>query len=233
MSEFERPVPTYRLAETHWDDELQTVAARELGDANRWPELVWINSLVHPYITNDERLVGSSVLLAGSFIKVPAPVGVWTDDAESGQVFERDCAMDGRLLSDDGFGDILVMSGADNLRQQLQHRIDTPRGQARRNPEYGCLVHRLKGTVNGPTSALMAAEYVKAAVKADYRVSRVESSVGVVVGDAIQVTARAVAVEGSVVDLVFGSRTPGSPVDPVTPPSSFGWGNNYGNNWGN
>ena len=202
MSEFERPVPTYRLVQTHWDDELQTVAARELGDANRWPELVWINSLVHPYITNDERLAGPAVLLAGAFIKVPAPVGVWTDDAGRGQVFERDCAMVGMLLGDDGLGDIAVMRGADNLRQQLQHRIDTPRGQARRHPDYGSLVSRLKGKVNGPTASLMAAEYVKAAVKADYRISRVESSVAEVVGDVIRVTARAVAIEGGVIDLV-------------------------------
>lgn len=199
---FERALPSYRLAQTHWNDDLQAVAARELGDSNRWPELVWVNSLAPPYITREESLAGPGVLLAGAFIKVPAPVGVFTDDGGRGQVYERDCAISDRLLQADAGGDISIVAGAENLRQQLQHRIDTPRGQARRNPEYGCLVHRLKGKRNGPTASMLGAEYVKSAVGADYRVARVEFSRGEVVGDAIRVTARAVAIEGSVVDLV-------------------------------
>lgn len=202
MSEFERQRPSYRLAEIHHGDDLQAIAARELGDANRWPELVWLNTLTHPYITTDERRAGPGVLLAGGFIKVPAPAGVWTDDAERGQVFERDCAMTNRMLSVDAGGDLAVVSGVDNLRQQLQHRLDTPRGQARRHPGYGNMAPRLKGRVNGPTAGMLAAEYVKAALQADYRVSRVDSSTAQVQGDAIRVTARAVAIEGGVVDLV-------------------------------
>lgn len=202
MSDFERPVPSFRLVETRWGDDLQAVAARELGDANRWPELVWLNGLTHPYITTDPQLAGPTVVLAGALLKVPAPTGLFTDDAERGQVYERDCAMRNRLLLDDGAGDLLVVAGAANLRQQLQHRIDTPRGQARRHPDYGCLVSRLKGRVSGPTAGLLAAEYVKAALQADYRVSRVEFSEADVLGDTIKVTAKAIAIEGGIVDLV-------------------------------
>lgn len=202
MSEFERQLPSYRLAEIHHGDDLQAIAAREMGDANRWPELVWLNALTHPYITTDERRAGPGVLLVGSFIKVPAPAGVWTDDAERGQVYERDCAMANRMLGVDAGGDLAVVAGADNLRQQLQHRLDTPRGQARRHPEYGNMAPRLKGRVNGPTAGLLAAEYVKSALLADYRVSRVDHSTAQVQGDAILVTARAVPIEGGVVDLV-------------------------------
>ena len=202
MSEFERQRPSYRLAEVHRDDDLQAIATREMGDANRWPELVWLNELTYPYITTDERQAGPGVLLAGSFIKVPAPVGAWTDDADRGQVYERDCRMADRMLTDDGSGDFAIVAGADNLRQQLQHRLDTPRGQARRHPEYGSMQHRLKGKVNGPASGLLAAEYVKSALLADYRVARVEYSTAEVQGDSTKVTARAVAIEGGVVDLV-------------------------------
>lgn len=202
MSDFERPVPSFRLTETRWGDDLQAVAARELGDANRWPELVWLNELTHPYITTDPQLVGPTVILAGALLKVPAPTGLFTDDAERGQVYERDCALRSRQLVADASGDIAVLAGAENLRQQLQHRIDTPRGQARRHPEYGCLVSRLKGRVNGPTAGLLASEYVKAALQADYRVSRVEFSEADVLGDTIKVTAKAIAIEGGIVDLV-------------------------------
>lgn len=205
MSEFERQMPPFRLAETQQGDDLPTIAARELGDSNRWTELVWLNSLTHPYITSNEALAGPSVLLAGSFIKVPAPIGVWTDAAERGQVYERDCAMVQRQLVDDGSGDLAVLSGADNLRQQLKHRVDTPRGQARRHPGYGCLIWRLVGKVNGPTAGLMGAEYVKAALLADYRVSKVDFAKAEITGDAVRITARAVAIEGGIVD-VAGSQ---------------------------
>lgn len=205
MSQFEKLLPPFRLAQIHHGDDLQSIAAREMGDANRWPELVWVNSLTHPYVTGDERLASASVLLYGGMIKVPAPVGVYTDNAEDGRVYERDCRMQGRLLVDSGSGDLDIVTGIDNLKQQLQHRIDTPRGQARRHPEYGCLIWRLVGKVNGPTAGALAAGYLKSAIAADYRIARVGRSVATVAGDSIKAQASAVAVDGSTVDLSSSS----------------------------
>lgn len=201
MSEFERKAPPYRLAETHHGDTLQRIAAREMGDANRWPELIWLNGLTHPYLTGDEGSVSSTVLLYGALIKVPAPVGVYTSDAARGQVYERDCAMVDKLLVDDGSGDLLVVAGVDNLSQQLSHAVVTPRGQASRHPDYGCMIWRLVGKAAGPTAAKMGAEYIKATLAADYRVSRVDAATAQVTGDTVRVTARAVAIDGSAVDV--------------------------------
>ena len=201
MSEFERQLPSYRLVEIHYGDDLQAIASREMGDANRWPELVWLNALVWPYITDDEARAGTGVLLSGQFIKIPAPAGVLSDRAETGQVFERDCKMTDRMLADDGAGDFQVVSGSSNLVQQLQHRIITPRGQAMRHPTYGSLLYRVSGRVNGPAASLLAAEYTKAAVLSDYRIRSVESSDAKVTGDAVAVTARATTIAGGVVDL--------------------------------
>jgi phage baseplate assembly protein W len=156
---------------------------------------------VPPYITTNPALVGAGVLLAGSLIRVPAPTSVWADDEDRGQVYGRDCAMIDRKLSDDGAGDLLVVTGADNLRQQLQHAVSTPRGQARRHPQYGCMVWRLLGTVNGPTAARLGAEYVKETLLADFRVASVDRAAADVSGDAVRITARAVAIEGGVVDV--------------------------------
>lgn len=203
MNEFERLEPTYRLVETLRGDDLQSVAAREMGDANRWPELVWLNQLTHPYLTDTPSLVSSTVKLTGSLIKVPAPVGVYTDDAEKGQVYERDCELQGKLLVADSEGDFAVLAGTKNLTQQLKHRIITPRGQARRHPVYGCLVWRLKGTVAGPTAEALGTEYVRATLEADYRVSSVTSARAETVGDALRVTATAEAIEGAKVDLNY------------------------------
>lgn len=202
MSEFERQSPSYRLANTHHGDDLPAIAAREMGDANRWQELVWINKLRWPYITNDPRRVEDGVLLAGDFIRVPAPRGVWTDDARRGQVYERDCEMAGRMLQATDGGDFAVVAGSANLRQQLQHRLDTPRGQMRRHPEYGNLVQRLKGTVNRNTAAMLAAEYTKSTLSADYRVASVESASAQVQADSARVSARVVAIDGGSIDLV-------------------------------
>lgn len=204
MSDFTRRMPSYRLVQTHYGDDLQTVAARELGDANRWPELVWVNNLVHPYITSDEARVAPGVLLAGAMLKVPAPAGFNSDSPDRQSVYERDAKLTGKMLGDDGAGDLLLVTGADNLRQQLQHRITTPVGQARRHPDYGCMIWRLVGTVNGPAAGLMGAQYVKAALASDFRVARVEYSNAEVIGDSVRVTAKAVAVDGGVVDLAVG-----------------------------
>ena len=202
MNEFERPLPGIRLVQPHHGDDLQAVAARELGDANRWPELVWLNNLRPPYLTDDPAQAGPGVALTGSFIRVPAPAGTARAELEQeGKVYERDCLMVGRALVVDEGGDLAVVSGTPNLRQQLQHRIATPRGQLLRHPEYGCRIYSLLGTVNGPTAAKLGAEYVKSALRSDYRVAQVTSSVAEVTGDAVRISARAEAIAGAAVDL--------------------------------
>lgn len=201
MAEFEREMPSYRLAETHAGDTLQRVAAREMGDANRWPELVWINNLTSPYLTDILAEASATVLLTGSMIRIPAPTGVNTDATERAQVYERDCKMVKRRLTDDGNGDFAVVSGTDNLKQQLTHRIVTPRGQLVRHADYGCLVWLLHGKVAGPTASLLGAQYVKAALQADYRVSSVTSSTAEVDGDTTRITATAEAIAGGKVDI--------------------------------
>lgn len=201
MSDFERQLPVTRLAQTHHGDTLQVIADREMGDANRWAELVWLNSLVPPYVVDDLDDVVPGVILTGSFIRVPAPVGVSAEASSNGQVFERDCLLQNKLLTSVD-GDLSVVTGAANLRQQLKHRIDTPRGQMLRHPDYGCLMWRLVGTVNGPLAGKLGADYVRSALAADYRVSSVTFSKATVVGDKLFVEAQAKAVDGAVVDVV-------------------------------
>lgn len=204
MTAFSREMPSYRIAATEHGDTIRSIAARETGDANRWPELVWLNALVWPYITDIEERAGNGVLLSGQFIKIPAPAGVLSDSAETGQVFERDCKMQNRMLGDNGAGDFAVVAGSSNLVQQLQHRIVTPRGQAMRHPTYGSLLYRVIGRVNGPAASLLAAEYTKSAVLSDYRIRSVQSVDAQVTGDQVQVEARAVTIAGGVVDLTTG-----------------------------
>lgn len=202
MSDFDVISPPFRLAQTNYGDDLQSIAAREMGDANRWPELVWLNDLSPPYITNAADVYGPDVIVAGGLIRVPASTSLYTDDADTGQVYERDVRIsNGRLVINED-GDLDVVSGTENLVQQLRHRINTPRGQLRRHPEYGCLIWRLQGGVSGPVANALAAEYVKSTLLSDYRVSTVNSVDAVVTGDAIRVVASAEAIAGGGVDVV-------------------------------
>lgn len=202
MSEFEREQPSYRIAQTRYGDTLQDVAARELGDANLWPDLIWLNDLRPPYLTDDPAMVSSSVLLAGTVIKIPAPAGVANPSNGTNQVYERDCLLERKRLVADGSGDLTVVSGTKNLSQQLRHAVATPRGQAKRHPEYGCMAHHLIGKTSGSPTTMLGAEYAKTTLESDYRISSVLYAGVEIVGDAVHITAAAESISGSKVDVV-------------------------------
>lgn len=200
-NEFEQPMPTYRLAKTNYGDDLQEVARRELGDESRWVEILWLNSLSFPYLTDDPAMVTEGVLLNGSLIRVPAPASVYAPDkVDYDQIFERDCKMVNRRLKVEN-GDIAVVGGLDNLSQQLNHRVRTPTGQVHRHPEYGCSIFKLHGTVQGPLKTSMAASFLKSSLKADYRVSSVVSATVRVNGDAMIGVAHLETIAGGKVDI--------------------------------
>lgn len=202
MSVFSRPLPPYRIAQTEHGDTIQSISARELGDANRWPELVWLNDLAWPFITDDESRAGPSVLLSGSLIKIPSPVGVSTRDDDPNRVFERDVRMVGRQMRATEGGDFEVVAGASNLAQQLNHRIATPKGQLMRHPEYGSTLYRILGRVSGPAANILAKDYTQAALLSDYRVRSIEALQATTDGDAVRVNARVETIAGGVVDVV-------------------------------
>lgn len=204
MAEFEQPMPEYRLIQTHFGDTLQDVANRELGDENRWIELIWLNDLLYPYLTDDPAKATANVILNGSLIRVPAVAGVndlTRNQAEPGQIYERDIKMTNRRLTLNEKGDIAVVAGVENLEQQLRHRINTPKGQLRRHADYGCRIHELRGKVNGPLAAHLAREYLKAAIKAEYRIARITSLQASSEGDVIRAAAVGEAIAGDSVDL--------------------------------
>lgn len=197
----QRPVEGIRLAQTRYADTMQLIAARELGDAARWPELVAFNALVPPFITSDAQARLPGVLLAGELIRIPAAVITVSASTDPDRVFERDVALIEGQLGGDVTGDLVVVAGLDNLKQAVRHRLETERGDLIFHPQYGSLVRRLIGSVNGPTAGLLAAGYAKAAVLADPRISSVLSSTAEVVGDVITVTVVAEPIVGRRVEL--------------------------------
>lgn len=191
MSEFNRPLGGFRLADTLRGDTLQVIALRELGDATRWADLANINNLLPPYLTDDAGQASDRVLLTGSLIVIPALTPVAQDAEGTGpdDLYKLDLGLiNGRLEANED-GDFAVFDGRANLRQALKHCIITERGELMFHPEYGCLVRKLIGTVNGPTASVLAAQYVRSTLRADPRVQQVLSSTAEVIGDTINVVA--------------------------------------------
>lgn len=202
MSQFDTPINGFRYALTRYDDTLPEIASRELDDAERWPEIVWMNGLVYPYITNDPASAGNGVLLAGQQIMVPATQQTIQPGVSSEEVYGRDIALENGLLSDDGAGDWAVVSGLDNLKQQLANRIDTPRGELIYHKNYGCSIHTVKGETLSPARLRLSAGYVQTSLLEDYRVAKVIDVSAQADGDADVVTARLVPIVGNPIDIV-------------------------------
>lgn len=197
MSYFDRPMVGFRYADTFRGDTLQRIAARELGDASRWTDLISFNKLVSPFVTDDPSEASATVLLTGQPILVPAPSPVVTSAANPEAVFERDVKLDaGGLLSVGADGDFAVASGRENLKQAISMRVRTELGELLLHLGYGCDVRRLIGKVNGPTKRLIGARTVSTAVELDPRVSRVTRAVATVAGDVMSVEVVAETVAG-------------------------------------
>lgn len=195
MNRFDRTLGGFRFVEVYHGDTLQRIAARELGDAARWTDLANINELVPPYLVDIGIDASPGVLRYGDMLMVPSAAEVASTQTDPDLVFEIDCALPYGLLESEN-GDFVIVSGVANLKQALQHRIRTSEGELVFHPDYRCLVHRLIGAINGPTSGLLAAEYVKAALLRDDRVQDVTRVVAEISGDVIKVTADAVPIAG-------------------------------------
>lgn len=195
---FDRELTGFRYTEVLFEDTLQSIAARELGDAARWVELISYNKLVPPFIVQDPLQAKAGVLVPGALILVPAP-SAETETPQPDNIFETDIllASDGDLST--AGGDLASVSGPDNLVQALRNRLATDRGELVFHQTYGASLRRLIGVVNGPTASLLASKYAGSSVEADPRVSRLIYSNATASGDSISVDVKAEAVSGRVV----------------------------------
>lgn len=200
----DRPLQGYRFVETRHGDTMQAIAAREMGDASRWPEIVSYNRLLPPFITDDPVLAGPGVILSGEPVRIPAPVPVANAFSNPDATFLADVRLTNGLIEADSGGDMVLCEGLPNLRQALVHRVVTERGELMYHPGYGSLIKRLIGTVNGPTANILAAQYARAAVESDERIQEVAEATAEIVGDAINVSVRAKAISGRVVEFTEG-----------------------------
>lgn len=200
MTDFTRPIAGFRFVQTHRGDTLRRVALRELGDASNWAQLIWLNKLVPPYLTDDVAEVRDGVLLTGSAIRVPSA----SSDVDAGvfpdEVFQADCQLKDGAFQFAG-GDFAMVSGRANLRQALSHRIVTDHGELAHHPRYGANLGRLVGALSGPVRQLVAADYVDEALRNETRVKDVTRVTATTQGDRLSVAAEVVPITGINLDV--------------------------------
>lgn len=190
----------YRLAETRMGDTIQDVAARELDDAGRWPELVAYNGLAPPYLVDDLAGVengseGGNVLLAGMHIRVPASKPR-NDVSKPEDIFGTDILLTGGFLTADAGGDMATVSDLTNLRQALTIRLNTEQRELVWHRDYGNPLFKLKGQKAGPVNLQLGAAYGSRTLRSDPRITAIESITATIEGDSITVEATAVTEDG-------------------------------------
>jgi phage baseplate assembly protein W len=196
MTLFRREYQGYRVAETRRGDTLQRVAAREIGDAERWFELAFINNLRPPYLTDDSVAQTDGVLLTGSTLRIPASADYVPSHLDPKGVFGSDLILtNGELIATSG--DLNLVTGAPNLSQAIHHVVLTDLGDLVWHPRYGCGVHRLLGQKADDIAQRLAAALVRRAVIADDRIQSATVDKLEINGDAIHVQIRANAIDGA------------------------------------
>lgn len=198
----QQPLVSFRFADTLYGDDLQTIAYRVLGDASKWTLLASLNNLLPPFITDDPTQASESVLLSGQPIMVPASAATvpLASAEDASQVFGSDLALDENGFLFPADGDFAIVSGRPNLHQAISNALRTDPGELIFHPSYGCKARRLIGAGAGPSTAILAAGYVRTTLLADPRISEVTSCVATVVGTQIQVQGEVVPVAGNSLD---------------------------------
>ena len=186
-------IPGYRVIRTLRGDTLQRIADRELGNAALWPDLIDLNNLRAPYITDDAALSGNGVLLSGDSLRIPSNTLAEIQDETNDDLFGTDIKLTrGFLVASDG--DFVLTGGVDNLGQALRHLVVTEPGELLIHPRYGCGTRPFLGASNSLSNAVVAGSLVKRAVQADPRISRVQEATVAVEGDVLRINIRAEAI---------------------------------------
>jgi hypothetical protein len=145
---------------------LTELAARVLGDANRWTEIAAINGLPDPWTLRD----GSPMAVGGAVLLVPATSGATTgyDDDLLGESYFLDPMTSDLVMRDDGFQRI---RGFPLVLQSVRERARNVRGKSAAAPEWGML--GLVGHVVNNGDAVRFAIDAKAQFTRDSRVTSV------------------------------------------------------------
>ena len=132
-------------------DTLERIALRELGDAQRWGEIVELNDLKFPYLVDDATSTLRNVKKTGETLLVPAPlingfsqVPEGKENRNTVNLNELEKSLGTDLRIDANFdlvltpsGDIDLISGANNMAQQIILKLSYTKGDLLNYPQVG------------------------------------------------------------------------------------------------
>ena len=130
---------------------LEKIAQSEFGDSTRWGEIVEVNNLRAPYISDDPTETRDGVLKPGSNLLIPIPaqngfsqVPVGKENRLTKGFSELEKSLGTDLKIDRDFdlvltssGDLEMISGADNMAQGTLLKLSYEPGEVMRYPEIG------------------------------------------------------------------------------------------------
>lgn len=181
-------------------EDLKDVALKVLGDAGAWLGILLLNGFVDTTHGAD-----GGPLMPGTKVLVPAPVGK-DDVANTVDGLGTPAALYGTdLLIDPRTGDLAIdgtsrtglrcVSGVDNVRQALRHRLLTRQGETKVLAGYGLPI--APGQVVSALTAGFAAAHVREQLLHDERVAAVDELEVGDGGDTIAVVAEVALAGGS------------------------------------
>ena len=178
-------------------DSLQAIAARTLGDAGRWVELVTANGLEFPFVdfsgpggAPGAAYAGRRVLGAADTLKLPLPaapgvIGVADDPIGTDTPDAPAHAGD-------------LQGGVENMVAALLRRLQTPRGRIPWHPSYGSGLKAMVGGASDVALVMAARADLLDSLHADPRVLSVNNPVASFVDSAIDISAEVVTPLGTV-----------------------------------
>ncbi|ABW35071.1 GPW/gp25 family protein (plasmid) [Deinococcus geothermalis DSM 11300] len=153
-------------------ENIVTLAGRLTGNPLQWQEIVRLNKLRAPYLSDEPR---AGTLSPGDAVLYPAPTAPPTPpdvNLLAAQTYKRDFrAEDGDLVLSGGH--LTTEVGLANLRTALQRRLKTPLGRHPFHPGYGSLLYTHVGRVADPAHLRLVCVDARRALLRDPRVQDV------------------------------------------------------------
>ena len=130
---------------------LERIALKELGDSTRWGEIVEVNGLEAPFITDDASETNPYILKPGSNFLVPIPavngfsdIQVTKDNkvTKGLSTLERSLGVDFKLTPDfdlslSNSGDLELVAGSSNMAQSIILKLSYGKGELLHAPFIG------------------------------------------------------------------------------------------------
>lgn len=143
---------TSKTEEVGGGDTIQTLAAKFLGDPDKFKELVLFNNLKPPYIDPTGSIISPYVLIPGDKILIPQSSSPKSpNNTTSGSVapinkdlsaVEKNFGIDVKLTDDfdldvNAYGDIKLIASSQNVAQRIIVKLLLELGSLKRHPEIG------------------------------------------------------------------------------------------------